>query len=253
MGGHRRADSRGLPAGPGAVGTMRTSYVVRSILGVLMLALIVPLSAVRAETTPRTEFPLRAEDTGAYVDVVQKRLTWLGYSIEPAERQQTRLGASTLSGLHAFQDKFGFPRTPDVNQRTWDRLKSIAGPVGSLPAACTDVDRAICVDRRQMLVRLVERGEVVLTTDARFGILSEATRTGTFRVHFRSEDHFSTIYRTPMPYALFFSGGQAIHYSSWFARDGYAGGSHGCVNLRDREKAAALFRRSPLGTVVHIA
>jgi lipoprotein-anchoring transpeptidase ErfK/SrfK len=36
-----------------------------------------------------------------------------------------------------------------------------------------------------------------------------------------------------MPYAMFFSGGQAVHYSADFAAQGYAGASHGCVNVRN--------------------
>ena len=36
-----------------------------------------------------------------------------------------------------------------------------------------------------------------------------------------------------MPFAMFFSGGQAVHYSSDFAARGYAGATHGCVNVRD--------------------
>ena len=51
----------------------------------------------------------------------------------------------------------------------------------------------------------------------------------------------STIYDTSMPYAMFFSGGQAVHYSADFAARGYSGASHGCVNVRDKAKIAALF------------
>ena len=48
------------------------------------------------------------------------------------------------------------------------------------------------------------------------------------------------------------SGGQAIHYSPYFARDGYNGASHGCVNLRDFKAAEWLFDRVPMGTRVHV-
>ena len=49
---------------------------------------------------------------------------------------------------------------------------------------------------------------------------------------------------------MFFSGGQAVHYSPYFARDGYNGGSHGCVNLRDYEGAQWLFDHTPTGSRV---
>jgi hypothetical protein len=45
--------------------------------------------------------------------------------------------------------------------------------------------------------------------------------------------HFSSLYATSMPYAMFFGGGQVVHYSPDFAARGYNGASHGCVNARN--------------------
>jgi lipoprotein-anchoring transpeptidase ErfK/SrfK len=53
-----------------------------------------------------------------------------------------------------------------------------------------------------------------------------------------------------MPYSMFFSGGQAVHYSSDFAARGYAGASHGCVNVRDLAGIASLFGQVNLGDKV---
>ena len=66
----------------------------------------------------------------------------------------------------------------------------------------------------------------------------------------KSANHKSTALRSSMPYAMFFSGGQAVHYSSDFARRGWRGASHGCVNLRDKAGAAVLFAAVPVGTRV---
>ncbi len=55
-----------------------------------------------------------------------------------------------------------------------------------------------------------------------------------------------------MPFAMFFSGGQAVHYSPDFAANGYNGASHGCVNVRDYNAIAGLYDRVPLGTKVVI-
>ena len=60
----------------------------------------------------------------------------------------------------------------------------------------------------------------------------------------------STIYDTSMPLAMFFSGGQAVHYSPDFAANGYNGASHGCVNVRDRAAVAWLFDQVRLGDKV---
>jgi lipoprotein-anchoring transpeptidase ErfK/SrfK len=49
---------------------------------------------------------------------------------------------------------------------------------------------------------------------------------------------------------MFFSGGQAVHYSSDFAARGYSGASHGCVNVRDYGKIQWLFGKVNLGDKV---
>nr|MBA3783696.1 L,D-transpeptidase [Nocardioides sp.] len=48
-------------------------------------------------------------------------------------------------------------------------------------------------------------------------------------------------------FAMFFSGGQAVHYSPDFAAHGYAGASHGCVNVRDYDGVARLFGQVQIG------
>ena len=53
-----------------------------------------------------------------------------------------------------------------------------------------------------------------------------------------------------MPYSMFFSRGQAVHYSSDFAARGYAGASHGCVNVRDYAGLASLFGQVSTGDKV---
>jgi lipoprotein-anchoring transpeptidase ErfK/SrfK len=57
---------------------------------------------------------------------------------------------------------------------------------------------------------------------------------------------------TPMPYSLFFSGGQAIHFSPGFRRDGYNGASLGCVNIRVYKDARKLYYSTPVGTPVYV-
>ena len=59
-----------------------------------------------------------------------------------------------------------------------------------------------------------------LTLDTRFGGNGYVTREGQFSVYRKSRDHVSTIYDTSMPFAMFFSGGQAVHYSPDFAATG---------------------------------
>lgn len=224
----------------------------------LLMGLMNGVSPARAEEPPpgvieRTWFPLRPGDTGELVSRLQSRLAWLGYPIAAGERDPALLGPTTLAAVHAFDEKFAIAPSPDVTKEQWDAIARVAPKPDALPRACEVAARRgtlICVDMHERLVRLVRDGEVVLTTDARFGITGQETRPGSFRVTAKSRDHVSTLYGTAMPFALFFDGDRAVHYSAFFARDGYAGASHGCVNVRDRAKARALFAAARIGTPV---
>jgi hypothetical protein len=217
----------------------------------------VPTSAPTAPVTPlapvviASNLPLRTGAHGWRVRHVQERLGWLGYEIFPGNLDTEVMGKSTAAAVKAFQSKFGYRPTGVVGPGTWELLDLLAGRVGRLPAPCLG-QTAICIDKTTRLVRLVVKDKVVLTLDARFGFEGAATREGTFDIYSKSRDHISSLYRTSMPFALFFSGGQAVHYSPYFARDGYNGASHGCVNLRDYDRAAWLFAHVAVGTRVHV-
>jgi lipoprotein-anchoring transpeptidase ErfK/SrfK len=62
----------------------------------------------------------------------------------------------------------------------------------------------------------------------------------------------SQLYGSAMPLSMFFSRGQAIHYSSDFAARGYSGASHGCVNVRDYDALTRLFDQVVVGDKVVI-
>jgi hypothetical protein len=225
-------------------------------VGVMAVASVALAPVASADEPPsgvveRTWFPLRPDDTGSLVGLLQARLTWLGYRIDTSERAVPVLGASTLAALNAFQAKFALKATADVAKPTWDAVARLAPKPSHLPTSCKR-GTVVCIDMRQRILRLVQNGTVTSTMDARFGFEGQETRAGHFRVASKSRDHVSTIFNTPMPYALFFDGNRAIHYSYLFARDGYAGASHGCVNVRDRAKARALFNAVDVGTRVMV-
>jgi len=196
-------------------------------------------------------FPLRPGDRGPLIKVLHERLAWLGYSISGSEAASDTYGPSTSRALASLQKKFWLPDDRYVTRKTWDRLRTLAGPVGSLPKACTSED-SICISTEQKIVRWIVNGKVAMSADARFGLPEAATARGTFTVTRKSRDHVSSLYRTAMPFSLFFHGGQAVHYSAYFKRDGYYGASHGCVNLRDLKKAGWLFDRAQVGDRVHV-
>ena len=120
-----------------------------------------------------------------------------------------------------------------------------------LDARCT-TGRALCIDKTTRTMRWVVDGAVKGTYAVRFGASYSPTREGLFHVDSKSADHVSRLYGSAMPYSMFFSRGQAVHYSSDFAARGYAGASHGCVNVRDRDAVAWLFDQVALGDKVVI-
>lgn len=119
------------------------------------------------------------------------------------------------------------------------------------PAACLN-GRVICIDKTTKSVDWMVDGELEQTLDARFGSGGNPTRDGLYKVYRKSEHHVSRLYGASMPYALFFDGGQAVHYSADFAKRGYDGASKGCVNTRDKRGMKRLFNAVHLGDKVYV-
>ncbi|AUH41011.1 hypothetical protein CXR04_12760 [Streptomyces sp. CMB-StM0423] len=162
-------------------------------------------------------------------------------------------GPVTADAVSAFQEDRGLPRTGETDVVTWERLLArtdeptrdeLYPPTSQAmekPDPRCNEGRVLCVSKRSDTLRWMKDGEVLAAMDVRFGSQYTPTREGAFEVFLKSRHHVSTLYDTPMPYAMFFSGGQAVHYSADFAANGYAGASHGCVNVRDEAKIAKLF------------
>ncbi|WP_306317690.1 MULTISPECIES: L,D-transpeptidase family protein [unclassified Streptomyces] len=172
--------------------------------------------------------------------------------------------ASTTKAVKGFQAKRGLPSTGVTDTVTWQRLLRMTheptkwelyaagGQTPAKPDPRCMTGRVLCVSKTSRTLSWMVDGRRVLTTEVRFGSQYTPTREGVFHVSFKSRHHVSTLYDTPMPYAMFFSGGQAVHYSSDFAARGYAGASHGCVNVKDEEKIAKLFAQVKNGDKVVI-
>ncbi|MFJ8231581.1 L,D-transpeptidase family protein [Streptomyces sp. NPDC094448] len=206
---------------------------------------------------------MRQGDQGERVRELQARLAQIGwFDTNPSGFY----GTVTAASVRGFQDKRGLPSTGSVTTVTWDRLlgmtkrptraeldgRTVDKPKAKPDPRCLD-GRVLCISKTTRTLSWIVDGAVRSTMDVRFGSQYTPTREGVFSVFLKSRDHVSTLYDTPMPYALFFSGGQAVHYSAEFAADGYRGASHGCVNVRDRAAVAALFDQVRTGdkVVVH--
>ncbi len=176
-------------------------------------------------------------------------------------------GDVTAAAVSGFQAKREIPVTGVVDQRTLDRLHAMTTtpteaelldrPTGGNVAGTLDerclTGRVLCVDKTSRTLRWVVDGQVLTTVDVRFGGEATPTREGVYSVQRMSRDHVSSLYDTSMPFAMFFSGGQAVHYSPDFAANGYNGASHGCVNVRDYSTIAWLYDQVRIGDRVVVS
>lgn len=195
---------------------------------------------------------LQVGDTGDQTKDLQARLQQIGWFNTSVTGTY---GPVTTAAVEGFQAKRALPVTGEVDQTTLDRLyamtrtpttEELTNASAAPPAALTLDDRclkgrAVCISKAQRTLAWVVDGTVRLTMDVRFGSELTPTRNGAFSVNWKSRHHVSTLYDSAMPYALFFSGGQAVHFSADFLARGYNGSSHGCVNVRDEQAVAALF------------
>jgi peptidoglycan hydrolase-like protein with peptidoglycan-binding domain len=199
--------------------------------------------------------------TGTNVRKVEARLVQL--KLLEKRFQDNDFGTMTRSAVKKFQQSKGIPQLGYIDQNTLTKLVAVThaptqtelyppAPVVSgkkLDARCA-TGVAMCIDKSTRKLRYVVDGVVKMQLDVRFGAVKTATREGSFTVGWKSRNHVSKLYDSKMPYAMFFSGGQAVHYSSDFAARGYAGASHGCVNVRDKAAIAALFDQVKVGDKV---
>ncbi|MGN6574908.1 MAG: peptidoglycan-binding protein [Nocardioides sp.] len=201
------------------------------------------------------------DSSGAQVRELEARLrqiAWFFGDVDGTFDDQTD------EAVRGFQAKRGIPVTGAVDQRTLDLLEGMTSEPtadalhnrapdpaegSALDPRCT-TGRALCIDKSTSSLRWVVDGTVLTSLDVRFGAEYTPTREGLFHVYWKDEDHVSNLYGSSMPFSMFFSRGQAVHYSSDFAARGYAGASHGCVNVRDYDALASLFDQVAVGDKV---
>lgn len=130
-------------------------------------------------------------------------------------------------------------------------------PVAAAKAAAADIDprcrqgRVVCIDKTTHMLRWMVDGRTRLFMSARFGGRHH-TREGVFAIYWKLTDHVSNLTGEDMRWAMFFSRGEAIHYSSDFAENGYDGVSSGCVDTRDFQTTEELFHATEVGDRVVI-
>ncbi|MCI3224164.1 L,D-transpeptidase family protein [Streptomyces sp. NP-1717] len=218
-------------------------------------------TAAEKPAPPKPEIVLASGAEGDQVRELQARLRQIAHF----NRTPTGYyGTVTADAVSSFQAKRGLPRTGTTDTVTWQRLlgmtkkptaaqlrpPAVEKPPPPKPDERCMTGRVLCISKTSRSLSWMIDGKVKSTMDVRFGSQYTPTREGVFKVGWKSRDHVSTLYDTPMPYAMFFSGGQAVHYSADFAANGYSGASHGCVNVRDKKKIASLFDQVRTGDKV---
>ncbi|MEW2163066.1 L,D-transpeptidase family protein [Streptomyces sp. NPDC007084] len=167
-----------------------------------------------------------------------------------------RQSRADCRAVRAFQVRQGIrPANGYAGPVTWARMRELSlrsspataangAATGTSTAAVTGVEaatatagcpvrsyRVACVDLKRQLTWVQKGGKTVFgPVPMRSGGVGHRTRTGWFRIYWKHKNHWSTLYNAPMPYAQFFSGGQAFHAVSGSINT--TGGSMGCVNLR---------------------
>jgi peptidoglycan hydrolase-like protein with peptidoglycan-binding domain len=232
---------------------------------------VAPVTPTPTPTKPAAPPPPKVlaqeDDTGDLVRKLEARLVQLRLLDEI--RVDGEYGTSTTAAVEAFQRSRDLRATGTLDELTWDAVRDSTRqptrselypviekpqpqpqqPAFSLDDRCL-TGRVICIDKTARRLAWVIDGRIIDTMSTRFGAPGMETREGVFSVYRMSRDHVSNEYGSAMPYAMFFSGGQAVHYSSDFAARGYDGASHGCVNVRDRGAVAAMYDQVNIGDKV---
>ncbi|MFJ8312662.1 MULTISPECIES: L,D-transpeptidase family protein [unclassified Streptomyces] len=257
------AGTPATPATPGSASPAAPSAAASAATDDKPVGSPAPSGSATTAAKPAPQIVMANGAKGDRVKELQARLAQIGWF---DDTPTGTYGAATSEAVKGFQAKRGLAETGSTDSVTWNRLlamttkptaEELAGEAVNKPAAKLDprcmTGHVMCISKTSRTLSWVVNGKVQSTMDVRFGSQYTPTREGVFSVFEKSRNHVSTIYHTAMPYAMFFSGGQAVHYSSDFAARGYNGASHGCVNVRDKGKIAALFDQVHIGdkVVVH--
>jgi len=163
--------------------------------------------------------------TGPYQRAVER---WLKLKVDGKQ------SAADCKSIRAFQVREGIkPSIGFAGPVTWARMQLLSAKKNPNAAGKCPVRkyRVACVDLSRQLTWVQKERKVLFgPVPMRSGRAGHRTRTGLFKIYWRHKNHWSTLYNSPMPYAQFFSGGQAFHavYGTIYTTVG----SMGCVNLR---------------------
>ena len=193
--------------------------------------------------------------------VLQKRLQDLGYYSSTIDGI---VGKGTLNGVLNYQRAQGLYDDAYTGSATWAKLRLNPQPAikDTPPSGCFAAGRVACVSVATRQAKFYQNGTLVKTIAIRTGGWTDQVD-GTMRVHRTAIGSYSVYakYLNPysdryganqMPLSTAFDPNMYFHYSSDFAKIGYMGASHGCVNIRTMEEAQWVYDWLPVGAKVHV-
>lgn len=191
---------------------------------------------------------------------LQDRLRQVGAYVGPIHGE---FDTPTQLAIGRYRAQLGLPVSEVMDERTWARLlqvthnPSYADLFDALPEAMDTQEldprclagKVVCISKAQKKLSYVVDGEIRFTRQARFSMPQYESPEGDFRIWYKNRDTISRKFgeRVPMPYAFFYDGNVAVHFSDDFARNGYDGGSHGCSQLDDYQAAKWLYEQVAVG------
>lgn len=197
-----------------------------------------------------------------YIMELQHRLRQLGLYGGPVDGA---FNDATKKAVAAHRTSARLAPAEVMDERAWTKLRAAtrqpsyaelfpAAPTGAqaqqLDPRCLQ-GKVVCISKDQALLSYVVDGQVALTREARFARPGWRSDKGDYRVWYKNNETVSSIFgeRTPMPYAIFFDGDVAIHFSDDFADKGTGGGlgSHGCTQLKDYQAMKWLYDHLQVG------
>ena len=188
-----------------------------------------------ATSAPAPQPPLHLGSRGSRVRALQQRLIALGYL--PSGSADAVYGRRTWHAVVAFQGWQRLQRDGVVGPRTRKALAT-----AGRPRPWVRLERGLALDLRRQVMLVVSRGHTQRAVHISSAAPGYLTPRGRFHIYRRERMSWSTPYRVWMPYALYFSGGHAIHgFSSVPAYPA----SHGCVRIPLSE-APSVYAATPL-------
>lgn len=169
------------------------------------------------------------------------------------------LGQSTANAVLNYQRSRGLTSNAIVGPDTWAALTSGRGPAGGMPASCKASGVVLCASQGARTLTLLRDGQAIKTINVRFGGMTKddngklrifPTVNGRYSVYAKDAKAFSDRWEASMPYSIKFNPNMYVHYSGDFAKRGYAGSSHGCINVGNLNDAKWFFENTPVGAKV---